>query len=70
MLCTTATANDRVVADVVDQLGDDLHVTRGRLDREALHLAVGEVADPATRMAWRRAGTGSGGSSTTRSGPS
>ncbi len=52
VLCTTATANDRVVADVVEQLGDDLLVTRGPLDREALHLAVADIPDPATRMAW------------------
>jgi ATP-dependent DNA helicase RecQ len=52
VLCTTATANDRVVADVVDQLGDDLHVARGPLDRESLRLAVADMPGPATRMAW------------------
>ena len=29
VLCTTATANDRVIADIVAQLGDDLVVERG-----------------------------------------
>jgi ATP-dependent DNA helicase RecQ len=52
VLCTTATANDRVVTDIVDQLGDDLLVTRGSLDRESLRLAVLDVPDPAMRMAW------------------
>jgi ATP-dependent DNA helicase RecQ len=52
VLCTTATANDRVVADVVEQLGHDLHVARGPLNREALQLAVVDIPDPSTRMAW------------------
>jgi ATP-dependent DNA helicase RecQ len=52
VLCTTATANDRVVADVVEQLGDDLAVLRGPLDRESLRLSVLELPDPAARMAW------------------
>ena len=33
VLCTTATANDRVVQDVVAQLGQDIRVLRGPLDR-------------------------------------
>ena len=33
---TTATANDRVVADMADQLGKDLLHLRGPLDRESL----------------------------------
>jgi ATP-dependent DNA helicase RecQ len=52
VLCTTATANDRVVADIVDQLGDDLAVVRGPLDRESLRLSVLDLPDPAVRMAW------------------
>jgi ATP-dependent DNA helicase RecQ len=52
VLCTTATANDRVVADIVDQLGDDLHVIRGPLGRESLRLAVLDLAEPASRLAW------------------
>ncbi len=52
VLCTTATANDRVVADVVEQLGDDLEVIRGPLDRLSLALSVVELADPARRLAW------------------
>ncbi|MBW3643524.1 MAG: RecQ family ATP-dependent DNA helicase [Actinobacteria bacterium] len=52
VLCTTATANDRVVADVVEQLGDELQVFRGPLDRPSLALAVVELAEPAHRLAW------------------
>jgi ATP-dependent DNA helicase RecQ len=52
VLCTTATANDRVVADIVAQLGDDLVVERGSLDRESLSLAVVELPKPARRLTW------------------
>ena len=52
VLCTTATANDRVVADIVEQLGDELHVLRGPLDRESLALGVVDLPQPAQRLAW------------------
>jgi ATP-dependent DNA helicase RecQ len=52
VLCTTATANDRVIADIADQLGDELRTYRGSLDRESLALAVAEVPSQAERMAW------------------
>ena len=52
VLCTTATANDRVVDDIVEQLGRDLAVHRGTLDRESLALAVVDVPDPAVRLAY------------------
>ncbi|MEA3020341.1 MAG: ATP-dependent helicase RecQ, partial [Actinomycetota bacterium] len=52
VLCTTATANDRVVGDIVDQLGSDLLVSRGTLDRESLALAVVDAPDPAVRLAY------------------
>jgi ATP-dependent DNA helicase RecQ len=52
VLCTTATANDRVVDDVVEQLGDGLRVIRGPLDRESLILQVLPHASPAERLAW------------------
>jgi ATP-dependent DNA helicase RecQ len=52
VLCTTATANDRVVDDIVDQLGSDLAISRGTLDRESLALAVLDLPDPAERLAW------------------
>lgn len=54
VLCTTATANDRVVDDVVQQLGGDaeLLTIRGTLDRPSLRLEVVELASQAERLAW------------------
>ena len=52
VLATTATANDRVVADVVAQLGVDTGVLRGGLDRESLSLNVAQLPDPTQRAAW------------------
>lgn len=55
VLATTATANDRVVADVVTQLGvggADTLVLRGGLDRESLRLSVVSAGNPAQRAAW------------------
>ncbi|MFC0113321.1 RecQ family ATP-dependent DNA helicase [Kibdelosporangium aridum] len=57
VLATTATANDRVVRDVAQQLGlgpstTDTLVLRGALDRESLRLAVVRLPDAATRLAW------------------
>ena len=39
VLCTTATANDRVIADIHAQLGADLITHRGPLARESLALS-------------------------------
>lgn len=52
ILGTTATANDRVVDDVVSQLGDDLQVFRGTLERDSLALQTIKMPDRAERMAW------------------
>jgi ATP-dependent DNA helicase RecQ len=55
VLATTATANDRVVRDVADQLDlgrQDTLVLRGQLDRESLHLGVLELPTPQARIAW------------------
>ncbi|MFI2485915.1 RecQ family ATP-dependent DNA helicase [Promicromonospora kroppenstedtii] len=60
VLATTATANERVTQDVAEQLavhgdqaaGEDVLVLRGGLDRESLHLAVLELGDQPTRVAW------------------
>jgi ATP-dependent DNA helicase RecQ len=51
VLATTATANERVTADVAEQLGDAL-VLRGALERDSLRLAVLDLPDPAHRLAW------------------
>ncbi|MDO8152011.1 RecQ family ATP-dependent DNA helicase [Isoptericola sp. b408] len=68
VLATTATANERVTRDVAEQMAvhgegvasadgtlatsDDVLVLRGGLDRESLHLAVLELGDQPTRVAW------------------
>ena len=52
VLGCTATANDRVVADVSAQLGATLVTQRGPLDRPGLHLAVLDIPSAATRLAW------------------
>ncbi len=52
VLATTATANSRVTTDVAEQLGTDVLVLRGSLDRESLHLAVLRLERPEQRLAW------------------
>ncbi|MFH5207158.1 RecQ family ATP-dependent DNA helicase [Antrihabitans sp. NCIMB 15449] len=55
VLATTATANDRVVADVAAQVGvggADTLVLRGTLERESLHLSVLRLDDALERAAW------------------
>src|SRR3954454_3650603 len=56
VLCTTATANDRVVADVAEQLAlghaGALRTYRGPLGRASLRLEVVELPAQADRLAW------------------
>ncbi|MHA6784597.1 RecQ family ATP-dependent DNA helicase [Pseudonocardia saturnea] len=55
VLATTATANDRVVVDVTEQLGlsaGEPLVLRGSLDRESLRLAVVQLRTAADRLGW------------------
>lgn len=52
VLATTATANSRVTGDVAEQLGTDVLVLRGTLDRESLHLSVLQLDRPEHRLAW------------------
>ncbi|NMH77599.1 RecQ family ATP-dependent DNA helicase [Pseudonocardia xinjiangensis] len=55
VLATTATANDRVVVDVTEQLGlasGEPLVLRGSLDRESLRLSVVRLPTPAQRLGW------------------
>ncbi|MYD03434.1 MAG: RecQ family ATP-dependent DNA helicase [Acidimicrobiia bacterium] len=52
VLCCTATANDRVVKDVIDQLGSKMVPLRGPLGREGLRLHVLKMPSHAERMAW------------------
>jgi ATP-dependent DNA helicase RecQ len=52
VLATTATANDRVVADVEAQLGAGTILQRGPLLRETIGLQVVPLTDRASRLAW------------------
>jgi ATP-dependent DNA helicase RecQ len=52
VLATTATANERVTADVAEQLGREALVLRGPLDRASLRLGVLTLPSPAHRLAW------------------
>jgi ATP-dependent DNA helicase RecQ len=52
VLATTATANERVTADVAAQLGDATLVLRGPLARSSLELAVVDRLTPIQRYAW------------------
>jgi ATP-dependent DNA helicase RecQ len=52
VLACTATANDRVVADVSEQLGKVDLALRGSLDRASLTLSVVDQPDAAHRLAW------------------
>jgi ATP-dependent DNA helicase RecQ len=52
ILATTATANDRVVKDIISQLGPDLEVQRGPLARASLSLQNIYLPSQAERMAW------------------
>lgn len=52
VLATTATANNRVIADLEAQLGPGLKVQRGPLVRESLKISVFQMGEPAERLAW------------------
>jgi ATP-dependent DNA helicase RecQ len=52
VLGTTATANNRVVGDIHSQLGQQLLVLRGPLDRESLRLQSIRLPSRAGRLAW------------------
>jgi ATP-dependent DNA helicase RecQ len=52
VLGTTATANDRVVADVQQQLGPELILLRGPLARSSLRLQNIVLSSQSERLAW------------------
>ncbi|MBG6085184.1 RecQ family ATP-dependent DNA helicase [Zhihengliuella flava] len=55
VLATTATANERVVHDVEEQLaagGSSVYTLRGPLARESLRLGVLRLASPQAQLAW------------------
>lgn len=51
VICTTATANDRVIDDICGQLGN-LEIQRGALMRRGLELQTLRLPDQAARLAW------------------
>lgn len=52
LLATTATANNRVMTDLVAVLGPQLKVSRGNLNRSALTLQTIRLPNQAERLAW------------------
>ena len=52
LLATTATANDRVMADLGTALGPNLAVSRGDLDRPSLRLQSIRLPRQSERLAW------------------
>ncbi len=52
VLCCTATANDRVVADVTARLGSEFESVRGPLSRGGLQLHALAIPLQAERMCW------------------
>lgn len=64
LLATTATANDRVVADLKQQIGPELSISRGGMTRQSLRMQVLSMPSQEERLAWLAAAipklTGSG----------
>jgi len=52
VLGTTATANDRVIADIKEQLGENLAIVRGDLIRENLAIQINPLQTREQRLAW------------------
>lgn len=52
ILATTATANDRVIADLEEQLGGNVYVSRGHLMRDDLSIQVLDLESKTERFAW------------------
>ena len=52
LLATTATANNRVMQDLVNVLGPNLSISRGDLNRPSLTLQSFRIPHQADRMAW------------------
>src|SRR5699024_6598880 len=52
ILAPVGAANQRVVEDVLEQLGDDVFLSRGPLARASLRLAALPTAEARDRIAW------------------
>jgi len=51
-LATTATANDRVINDIKNQLGENLKIIRGPLSRESINIQAINLNSQSERLAW------------------
>ena len=52
VLATTATANDRVVRDIRHQLGDNLEILRGTMDRKSICIDVLNLGSDENKVDW------------------
>jgi len=52
VLCTTATATQRVVTDITELFGGNWVIQRGPLTRESLHLYAFSIPSKKGRLAW------------------
>lgn len=52
ILATTATANNRVIEDIKNQLGNDVHILRGDLIRDNLAIQINPSQNREQRLAW------------------
>lgn len=52
ILATTATANNRVVKDIQNQLGDDIDIYRGELSRDSLAIQTINLENREERLCW------------------
>ena len=52
VMATTATANERVIEDIANQLGENITILKGPLTRESLSIQVIKLNDQAERLAW------------------
>ncbi|GMQ56424.1 RecQ family ATP-dependent DNA helicase [Vallitalea sediminicola] len=52
LLATTATANNRVIEDVAEQIGDDILIQRGGLVRESIAIQMISLKSKEERLAW------------------
>lgn len=51
-LATTATANNRVVDDIKEQLGQDIKIIRGELARKSINIQTIRIDSQSERLAW------------------
>ena len=52
VIATTATANNRVIQDIISQLGNNIELIKGPLMRESLAIQIIKLPKQSERMAW------------------